>query len=267
MLNKEQETRYSRQISLKEIGSAGQEKLLQSKVLVIGAGGLGSPALYYLAGAGIGILGIADFDTVGLSNLPRQILYATGEIGQKKTDSAVARLQSINSDLKVEKYPLRLNVDNIEDIVQNYDLIIDATDNFPTRYLVSDCCYLLNKPLIEGAALGFSGTVMTILPGESPCYRCLYPAPPQDGVVLSGADVGIMGMVAGTIGSIQALEAVKILLGKGRTLSGRLLCFDGLELGFREIELQRNLNCPLCGDHPVIHELVQYEVQCKTKKI
>ena len=266
-MNKEQEIRYSRQIILNDIGCAGQEKLFNSKVLVIGAGGLGSPALYYLAAAGVGTLGIADFDTVGLSNIPRQILYSSEDIGKKKVDSAAAKLQSINPELKIEHYPSRINIDNIKEIIRDYDLIIDATDNFATRYLVSDCCYFLNKPLIEGAAIGFIGTVMTIIPGKSPCYRCLYPFPPQDGVVLSCGDVGIMGMVTGTIGSIQALEAIKVLLGIGRTLTGRFLYLDGLEMSFHETELPRDEKCPLCGNQPVIKELVQYEIKCKSKSI
>lgn len=266
-MNRDQEIRYSRQIILNEIGRAGQEKLFQSKVLVVGAGGLGSPALYYLAAAGIGVLGIADFDAVGLSNLPRQILYSTGDIGNKKVEIAAKRLQAINPGLIVEKYPFRLNIDNIEEVIRGYDLVIDATDNFTARYLVSDCCFFMKKPLIEGAVIGFFGTIMTIIPDKSPCYRCLYPVPPRDGVVLSCADVGVMGMIPGTIGSIQALEAVKVILGIGRTLTGRFLYFDGLELSFRETQLEKNENCPLCGARPVIKELVQYEIKCKSKII
>lgn len=257
--------RYSRQLILKEIGYEGQNKLLNSKVLVIGAGGLGSPALYYLAAAGVGTLGIADFDTVSISNLQRQVLHFTNDLGRKKVDSAEEKLKELNPDVNILKYPHRLNLDNIEETVQEYDVVIDAVDNFPARYLISDCCYFMKKPLIEGAVLGFEGILMTIVPDKSPCYRCLYPVPPEDGVVPTCNDLGIMGMVAGTIGSLQALECIKVLLGIGQTLSGRIMTFDGLNLSFRDIEWKKKSTCPLCGEKPVIKELIQYEIKCKPK--
>jgi len=243
--------RYSRQILLKDVGYKGQEKLLNSKVLVTGAGGLGSPAMYYLAAAGVGTLGIVDFDTVNMSNLHRQILHFTDDLGKNKVDSAEEKLKKLNPGISIIKYQIKLNADNIEDIVRQYDVVIDAVDNFSTRYLISDCCYLVNKPLIEGAVLGFEGILMTIIPNKSPCYRCLYPVPPEAGNVPTCNDVGIIGMVAGTIGSLQALEAVKVILGIGNTLSGRILTFDGLNLDFRTIDWKRKSNCPLCGENPV----------------
>ena len=265
MLEKDQVLRYSRQIILKEIGCEGQEKLLQAKVLVIGAGGLGSPALYYLASAGIGTLGIVDFDTVGISNLQRQILHYTEDIGRKKVDSAEEKLKKINPQVNIIKHSSRVKEGNIEELVQQYDVIVDAVDNFAARYLISDCCYFMKKPLIEGAVLGFEGLLMTILPGKSPCYRCLYPEPPKDGIVPSCSDAGILGMIAGTMGSLQALEAVKVILGIGQTLTGRILTFDGLNLEFREIGWRKRQNCPLCGENPRIRELQEQEIQCKRK--
>jgi molybdopterin/thiamine biosynthesis adenylyltransferase len=258
--------RYSRQIILDEFGYTGQEKLLNSKVLVVGTGGLGSPALFYLAAAGVGTLGLADFDTVGISNLQRQILHFTDDLGRKKVDSATEKLKKLNPDVKLITYPNRLTIDNVEEIISDYDVIIDAVDNFQARYLISDCCYFLKKPLVEGAVLGWEGILMTILPdNQSPCYRCLYPMPPEDGVIPTCSDVGILGAVAGTIGSLQALEAIKLITGIGETLSGRILTFDGVNLNFREIKWSRKSNCPLCGNNPTIKELVQYDIKCKLK--
>ena len=257
--------RYSRQIILDEIGCAGQEKLMKSKVLVAGAGGLGSPALLYLAAAGVGNLGIADFDTVGISNLNRQVLHSTDDLGKKKTESAYEKIKKLNPDVNVVKYPFRLDIDNVEEIVSEYDVVIDAMDNFPARYLLSDCCYLMRKPLVEGAAVGYEAILMTITPGNSPCYRCLYPYPPEDGVVQNCSDTGILGMVTGTIGSLQALEALKVILGIGQTLTGRLLIFNGLDLTFRTIDLKRKDNCPLCGTNPKIIEIAEYSIKCVNK--
>ncbi|NLY44218.1 MAG: HesA/MoeB/ThiF family protein [Clostridiaceae bacterium] len=265
MLDSNQQLRYSRQIILKDIGYKGQEKLLKSKALVIGSGGLGSPVLYYLAAAGVGTLGIADFDTVSISNLQRQILHFTRDIGRKKVDSAEEKIKNLNPDVKVIKYPYRINAENIEEIIQDYDVIIDAVDNFTARYLISDCCYFMKKPLIEGAVVGFEGILMTIFPGESPCYRCLYPEPPQSGTIPTCVDMGILGAVAGTIGALQALEAIKVLLNIGNTLSGRILSFDGLNLNIREIPWKKRKTCPLCGENPVIKELQEYEIKCKLK--
>jgi len=256
-MNENDLLRYSRQLILKEVGHKGQEKLLNSKVLVAGTGGLGSPAIYYLAAVGIGTLGIVDFDTVGMSNLQRQILHFTDDLGKKKVDSAEEKLRRLNPGVNIIKYPVKLNADNLEEIVRQYDLVIDAVDNFPTRYLITDCCYLMNKPLVEGAVLGFEGILTTIIPGQSPCYRCLYPVPPKERAIPARNENGIIGMVAGTIGSMQALEAVKVILGIGRTLSGRLLTFDGLNADFRIIDLKRRSNCSLCGERPVIKDIGQ----------
>lgn len=255
MLLQNQLLRYSRQIILGEIGHQGQKKLLKSKVLVVGAGGLGSPALYYLAAAGIGAVGIADFDVVGISNLQRQILHFTNDLGKKKTESAADKLLQLNPELKIIEFPERVTVDNVAQIVGEFDLVIDAADNFPTRYLVSDCCYFMKKPLIEGAVLGFEGILMTIIPDQSHCYRCLYPSPPEDGVVPVCSEAGIMGMIAGTIGSLQALEAVKVLLSIGDTLTDRIITFNGLSLNFREIPWPKRASCPLCGENPTIKDL------------
>lgn len=264
-LSEDETLRYSRQLILKEFGYEGQVKLQSSKVLVVGAGGLGAPALMYLAAAGVGTIGLADFDTVGISNLNRQIIHFTEDIGRKKVDSAEEKLKSLNPEVNIIKHPERLNIDNIEEIIRPYDVVIDATDNFTIRYLISDCCYFLNKPVVEGAVVGFSGILMTILPGKSPCYRCYNPFPPEDGVIPTCSDTGILGMITGTIGSLEALEAIKVLTGIGQTLSGRLLIFDGLGLTFDEIKLERNQDCPLCGKDPTVKELVEYEIKCKLK--
>ncbi len=239
--------RYARQIILAEVGPGGQEKLLKSSVLVVGAGGLGSPILYYLAAAGVGRLGVADPDTVAVPNLHRQILYATPDVGKAKVDVATEKLRALNPDVAVVAHPFRVEAGNVDALVAGYDVVVDAPDNLATRYLVNDACWRAGTPLVEGAVLGFSGMLMTIIPPKTPCYRCLYPNPPKDGSVPSSAEVGIMGMVPGIIGSLQALEAVKVLLGIGSTLSGRVLFFDGLEPGFEEMRLERNPACPLCG--------------------
>lgn len=264
-LSKEQTLRYSRQLILNEIGLEGQQKLLKSRVLVAGAGGLGSPVLFYLAAAGVGTIGIADFDIVGISNLNRQTLHFTEDIGKKKVDSATDKLKKLNPEVNIIEHPVRLNINNIEDIVQKYDVVVDGLDNFPARYLLSDCCYFMKKPVIEGAVVGFEGILMTVLPDKSPCYRCLYPQPPKDGVIPTCSDTGILGAVAGTMGSLQALETVKVLLGIGQTLSGRILTFDGLGLNFREIEWSKKPSCPLCGERPEIKTLEEYELKCKLK--
>lgn len=248
MLNEDQMLRYSKQLMLKEIGIDGQKKLLNSKVLVIGAGGLGSPVLYYLACAGVGTLGLVDFDTIGISNLQRQILYSTKDIGKKKVEVAEDRLKGINPDVNIEKYSMRINVDNAKDIIKDYDIIVDATDNFQSRYIISDCSFLLRKTLVEGAVRGFEGTLFTIIPGKTPCYRCLYPSLSGSCVVTASNENGILGMIAGTIGSLQALEVVRLILGRGMIASGRMLYFDGFNLSFREIDIERVKNCPLCGD-------------------
>jgi adenylyltransferase/sulfurtransferase len=267
MLNENQVSRYAKQIILSDIGIEGQQKLLDSKVLVVGSGGLGSPVLYYLAASGVGTIGIADFDRVGLSNLQRQILHFTEDVGKKKVDSAEEKLNKLNPDVKINKYTYKLDDQNIEDIIGEYDVVVDCTDNFTARYLISDCCYFLKKPLVEGAVVGFMGTLTTIIPDVSPCYRCLNPIPPQDGTLPTCADEGILGAIAGVIGTMQALEAIKILLGVGEVLSGRLLFLDGRSMKIDEISLNRNEDCELCGTNPILKDLVSYEIKCKTKII
>lgn len=266
-LDKNDTLRYSKQIILEGIGCEGQEKLKNAKILVVGAGGLGSPVLYYLAAAGVGTIGIADFDTVTISNLNRQILYTSEDIGKRKVDLAYEKILKLNPNISVIKHYNRIDIDNVEEIIRDYDVIIDATDNFSIRYLLSDCCYFMGKPIIEGAATGYDGILMTILPGKTPCYRCLYPMPPADGVLPTCSDTGILGMVTGIMGSVQALEAVKVVLGLGETVSGRILTFDALTTNFREVKWARREQCPLCGKNPTITELVQYEIKCKIKGI
>lgn len=259
--------RYSRQLILEEFGTESQAKLQNARVLVIGAGGLGSPVLLYLAAAGVGTLGIADFDTVALSNLNRQVIHFTEDIGKKKIDSAEAKVNLLNPEIKIEKIKRRIDVDNIEDIVGQYDLVVDATDNFSSRYLISDCCYLLGKPLIEGAAVGYVGILMTIVPGQTPCYRCLYPEPPLDGGIETCSDAGILGGVTGVIGSLQALEAIKVITGVGEIIAGRVLYFDAMTGEFTELKLNRAEECALCGKAPTIRELHEYVIHCKTKEV
>lgn len=259
--------RYSRQVILEGFGVTGQKKLQAAKILVAGAGGLGSPALLYLAAAGIGTLGVADFDTVTISNLNRQILHGSDDIGRLKTDSTADQIRRLNQAIRVIKHNSRLTIDNVTEVIKDYDLVIDATDNFTSRYLISDCCHFLKKPVIEGAAVGYDGVLMTIIPDKTPCYRCLYPLPPEDGVLPTCSDMGILGMTAGVIGTAQALEAVKFIVGFGETVSGRVLTFDALKTTFREVPWSRRPNCPLCGEKPSIHELVEYPIKCKTKEV
>lgn len=247
--------RYSRQVILKGFGLVGQKKLQEAKVLVAGAGGLGSAALFYLAAAGVGTLGISDFDTVVCSNLNRQILHFSEDIDRPKPDSAAEKIARLNPEVKVVKHSSRLHRANVASVIGGYDLVIDATDNFIARYLISDCCYFLKKPVVEGAVSDYDGILLTIIPDRTPCYRCLYPMPPEDGVLPASSDTGILGPVAGIIGTAQALEAIKLILGIGETVSGRILTFDGLKTSFQEIPWGRRPACPLCGDEPTIHEV------------
>jgi molybdopterin/thiamine biosynthesis adenylyltransferase len=235
--------RYARQIVLPEIGPQGQAKLLGSSVLVVGAGGLGSPVLYYLAAAGVGRLGVVDPDTVEVANLHRQILYSTPDVGRAKVDVAADKLRALNPGVAVAAHCARVDAGNIDALVGDYDVVVDAPDNLATRYIVNDACWRAATPLVEAAVQGFAGMLMTIVPPKTPCYRCLYPNPPKG----RAAGPGIMGMVPGVIGSLQALEAVKLLLGIGCAPGGRLLLFDGLDAGFREIKVERNPECALCG--------------------
>jgi len=247
--------RYSRHIILKEIGGEGQKKILDAKVVIIGAGGLGSPIAYYLAAAGVGKIGIVDSDKVDLSNLQRQILYFTKDVGKLKTESAKEKLTAINPDCEVVPHTTRINAQNVLDIIGNYDAVINGSDNFPTRYLINDACIISKTPLFEGAVIGFSGQAMTILPHESACYRCLYEEPPPPGLVPSCQEAGVMGATPGVIGLIQATEVVKWILGKGKLLTNRVLIYSGLDMEFNEIPIARNPKCPVCGDQPTIKEL------------
>lgn len=261
----EQLQRYSRHIILPQLGGIGQAKLLSSKVLIIGAGALGSPTALYLAAAGVGTIGIVDMDTVDLSNLQRQVIHSQDTIGKLKVDSAKERIQKLNSDVKVNTYVTMLTSDNIMDIMKDYDIVIDATDNFPTRYLINDACVLLGKPNIYGSILQFEGQTTVFNPPEGPCYRCLYPEPPPPGLVPSCQEGGILGVVSGVIGTFQALETIKLIIGKGKSLAGRLLLFDALEGEFRRIKVRRDPECPICGEHPTITKLIDYELFCGLK--
>ncbi|HOQ10463.1 MAG TPA: HesA/MoeB/ThiF family protein [Syntrophomonadaceae bacterium] len=239
-------SRYARQTILKEVGIEGQARLASSSVLVVGAGGLGSAALYYLAAAGVGRLGIVDYDQVSLSNLQRQILYTSADLGNNKVDIAALRLQALNPAVRTDKHQVQINAGNAQSIISGYDLVVDAVDNLPTRYIVNDACCALGKPLVEAAVSGFDGLLMTIIPGKTPCYRCLFPSPLPDEYA-SQVGNGIMGMVPGVIGSLEALEAIKVLLNIGSPLSGRFLSFRGLDMHFEEIILPRDPNCPACS--------------------
>lgn len=261
LLSDEQMDRYSRQIILDEIGVAGQRRLLESKVLVVGAGGLGSPVALYLAAAGVGTLGIVDGDRVDLTNLQRQILHYTHDVGRPKTQSARRTLEDINPDITVVPYQTVLTSENALEIIRDYDVVVNGSDNFPTRYLVNDSCVFLRKPLIDASILKWEGQATAFLPGEG-CYRCLFPSPPPPGAVPSCAEGGIVGAVAGFMGTLQALETVKVLLGRGETLSNRLLIFDALSGEVRTLRWQRNPDCPVCGDHPTITALIDYEAFC-----
>ncbi len=261
LLTATQMDRYSRQIILEEMGIEGQARLLRSKVLIVGAGGLGSPTALYLAAAGVGTIGIVDGDQVDLTNLHRQILHATPALGRPKTESARETLQALNPDVTVVPYQTLLTSANALDVIALYDLVINGSDNFPTRYLVNDACVLLGKPLVDASILKWEGQATTFLPGRG-CYRCLFPTPPPPGAVPSCAEGGILGALCGFIGSRQALEALKILLGVGETLANRLLIFDALEGETRVVRWNRNPACPVCGDQPTIRALIDYEQFC-----
>jgi adenylyltransferase/sulfurtransferase len=261
--SEEQIQRYSRHIILPEVGGEGQAKLLNAKVLIVGAGGLGSPAGLYLAAAGVGTIGIVDSDAVELSNLQRQVLHATCDLGRPKCLSAEETMVGINPDLRVTPYHLRLTSENVMEIIRDYDLVLDGADNFPTRYLVNDACVMAGKPLCHAGILRFEGQATTILPGQGPCYRCLYPEPPAPGMVPSCQEAGILGVVAGVMGLVQATEALKLILGIGEGLVGRLLLYNALEMRFREVRVARDTSCPVCGDNPTVTELIDYEEFCR----
>jgi molybdopterin/thiamine biosynthesis adenylyltransferase/rhodanese-related sulfurtransferase len=261
----EQLIRYSRHFLLPEVGEEGQAKLLQAKVLMVGAGGLGSPSAYYLAAAGVGTLGIIDNDVVDISNLQRQILHANDRVGMPKVESAKKTLESLNPDVKVIPYQAKLTSENIMDIIKDYDLVVDGCDNFPTRYLVNDACVLAGKPNVHGSIFQFEGQATVFYPGKGPCYRCLYPEPPPAEMAPSCAEAGVLGVLPGLIGVIEALEAIKIILGKGDTLVGRLVHFNTLTMEINTLKLRRDPTCPMCGDNPTIHELIDYEEFCSLR--
>jgi len=258
-LTPDQVNRYSRHIIMGDVGSKGQRALMGSKALIIGAGGLGSPSAIYLSLAGVGTVGIVDFDVVELSNLQRQVLHHTADVGRPKVQSAVDNIKAYNPDVNVVVHETRLESDNAMEIISQYDLVINGADNFATRYLVNDACYLLNKPLVDGSILIFDGQATVFLPGEG-CYRCLFPSPPPPGMVPNCAEAGVLGALTGLVGSIQATEALKYFLGIGESLSSRLLLIDALSMTFREVRLKRNPDCPLCGDNPTVTEMIDYEV-------
>lgn len=260
-LSLQQARRYARHIILPEVGSSGQRKLLHARVLLIGAGGLGSPAAMYLAAAGVGTIGIVDYDAVDLSNLHRQIIHGHHNIGKAKVDSVREQLADINPDVEVVTYNEPISSANAMEILKDYDVIVNGSDNFPTRYLVNDAAYLLGKPLVDGSLFRFEGRATVYEPGKG-CYRCLFPQPPAPGEVPSCAEAGVLGAMCGVVGTIQAVEVIKQILSLGESLAGRLLMFDSLAMEFREFKVRRDPNCPLCGDQPTIHELIDYEAFC-----
>ncbi len=251
----EQIERYSRHIILPQVGGGGQQKMLQGKVLIVGAGGLGSPAALYLAAGGIGTIGIADGDVVDLSNLQRQVIHSTPDVGRPKVHSAAAKMRALNPDVKVVTYHERLTSENALAIMSGYDFVIDGTDNFAAKFLIADACHFAGKPYSHAGILQFGGQLMTVVPGQSACYRCIFNAPPPPGTVPSCSQAGVLGVLAGVIGTLQATEAIKFLLGKGDLLTNSLLIYDALEMTFRKLKLSRNPNCPICGEKPVITSL------------
>jgi molybdopterin/thiamine biosynthesis adenylyltransferase/rhodanese-related sulfurtransferase len=246
--------RYSRHLALNEIGVAGQEKLKAAKVLVIGAGGLGSPSILYLAAAGVGTIGIVDFDSVDVSNLQRQVLFDTVSIGEPKAEAAAKRLKALNPDLNVIAHQIELRASNVLDIFKHYDIVLDGTDRFATRYLVNDACVILGKPLVSAAIHRFEGQALTYIPHRGPCYRCLFPEPPTDGLVPNCAEAGVLGVLPGVLGTIQATEAIKLITGIGEPLLGRLLTYDALGMRFDEFKFSRREDCAVCGKQPTIKE-------------
>jgi molybdopterin/thiamine biosynthesis adenylyltransferase len=259
----DQVLRYSRHIILPKIGAVGQSKLMEARVLCVGAGGLGSPAAMYLAAAGIGTVGIVDFDRVDLTNLQRQLLHDTDDVGRPKVDSAAERLNDINPEVNVVKHNVVLSSDNAFDILGQYDVVVDGSDNFPVRYLVNDATQMLGKPLVYGSIYQFDGQASVFMPGpQTPCYRCLFPEPPPPGTVPSCAEGGVFGVLPGIIGSIQAVEAIKIITGVGQPLVGRLLLFDALDMDFTSVNLRWDPNCPVCGEKPSVTELIDYDAFC-----
>ena len=261
-LSSRQLARYDRHLRMPEVGEEGQVKLLGAKVLLIGAGGLGSPAAMYLAAAGVGTLGIVDDDVVDMSNLQRQLLHSEDRVGMAKVDSAEIAIKGINSEIRVQKHGLRVDSANILELLAPYDVVVDGTDNFPTRYLINDACFMLGKTNVHGSIFRFDGQVTVFRPGAGPCYRCLFPQPPPPGSSPSCAEAGVLGVLPGIIGAAQAIEAIKLILGVGQPLVGRLLTFDALQMSFRPLNIRRDPSCPLCGDNPTVTELMDIEQTC-----
>ncbi len=261
-LSNDEILRYSRHLIMPEVGMEGQQKLKAARVLCIGAGGLGSPLALYLAAAGVGTLGIVDFDVVDYTNLQRQIIHTTADVGRKKLDSATEKLKAINPFLNVRTFETKLTSENALEIFADFDIIADGTDNFPTRYLVNDACVLTGKPNVYGSIFRFEGQASVFATKEGPCYRCLYPAPPPPGLVPSCAEGGVLGILPGLVGVIQATEAIKLILGKGEPLISRLLLIDALGMKFRELKLRKNPDCPVCGTHPTVSRLIDYNEFC-----
>jgi molybdopterin/thiamine biosynthesis adenylyltransferase/rhodanese-related sulfurtransferase len=261
-LSKDEILRYSRHLIMPEVGMEGQLKLKQANVLCIGTGGLGAPLGLYLAAAGVGRIGIVDFDTVDFTNLQRQILFGTEDVGRRKIEAGAERLRSLNPEIQIDPIEARLTSENALELFKDYDIIVDGTDNFPTRYLVNDACILLGKPNVYGSIFRFEGQITIFGCPEGPCYRCLYPEPPPPGLVPSCAEGGVLGVLPGIVGAIQAAETLKLILGKGEHLIGRLLLFDALAMRFRELKLRKNPECPACGAHPTITKLIDYAEFC-----
>jgi sulfur-carrier protein adenylyltransferase/sulfurtransferase len=261
-LSRAETLRYARHLILPEVGAEGQRKLKAARVLMVGAGGLGSPIGLYLAAAGVGTLGLVEFDVVDETNLQRQVLHGTSDVGRPKLESARDRLREINPHVRVEPHPVRLDSSNALAIVGAYDLVVDGSDNFPTRYLVNDACVLSGRPYVYGSIFRFEGQVSVFAAEGGPCYRCLFAEPPPPGLVPSCAEGGVLGVLPGIVGSIQAMEAIKLLLGVGEPMIGRLLMFDALRMRFRELKLRRDPECRVCGDHPTVRELIDYERFC-----
>ncbi|MBL8233718.1 MAG: molybdopterin-synthase adenylyltransferase MoeB [Bryobacterales bacterium] len=261
-LSNEEILRYSRHLIMPEVGMDGQLKIKAGRVLCVGTGGLGAPIGMYLAAAGVGTMGLVDFDVVDTTNLQRQIIHGTKDVGRKKLDSAADRIADINPNVKVVRHEVALSSENALDIIKDYDVVVDGTDNFPTRYLVNDACVLLGKPNVYGSIFRFEGQASVFATKEGPCYRCLYPEPPPPGLVPSCAEGGVLGILPGVIGVIQATEVVKILLGTGETLAGRLMLYDALNMRFREMKLRKSPECPICGPNRTIHQLIDYHQFC-----
>lgn len=265
-LGTEELIRYGRHLLLPEVSLTGQKKLKASKVLIVGAGGLGSPVGLYLAAAGVGTIGLVDFDVVEASNLQRQVIYSSEDIGRPKLEAARERLYGVNPHVHIVTHEGRLSSENVLELVEAYDVVVDGTDNFPTRYLVNDACALVGRPNVYGSIFRFEGQASVFHAAEGPCYRCLYPEPPPPGLVPNCAEGGVLGVLAGLVGVIQANEAIKLLIGKGKSLLGRLLLIDALNLEFRELNVRKNPKCPLCGTNPTITELIDYEAFCGVRQ-